>query len=134
MEFIFNKHFTPDEAMRALLLIKPIVDDILNLSHETHALSLMLGEDGPGHPQLQEMLDQLHAYLAELEAMGCYYKDWGFRIGLVDFPAIIGGKEVFLCWRSDEEKILYYHDIEAGYAGRKPIPDEHYPWESNDSK
>ena len=129
MEFAFQKYFTPGEAMRALPLIKPIVDDILNLSHEIHALSLVLGENDPGHPQLQEMLDKLHGYLAELEEMGCYYKDWGFRIGLVDFPAIIDEKEVFLCWRSDEEEILYYHDIEAGYAGRKPIPNEYYPGE-----
>lgn len=127
MEFAFKKYFTLGEAMHALPLVKRIVDDILNLSHEIHALSLMLGEDDPGHPQLQEMLDQLHGYLEEIEEIGCYYKDWGFRVGLVDFPAIINGREAFLCWRSDEEEIMYYHEIEAGFAGRKPIPREYYP-------
>lgn len=129
MEFAFKKYFTLTEAMYILPLVKRIVGDILDLSHEIHALSLILGENDPGHPQLQEMLDQLHGYLAELEEMGCYYKDWGFSVGLVDFPAIIHGREVFLCWRSDEEEILYYHDIEAGYAGRKPIPRDQYPGE-----
>lgn len=86
----------------------------------------MLGEDAREHPQLQEMLDEIHGYFAEMEEVGCYYKDWGFSIGLVDFPAIIEGQEVFLCWRSDEEDISYYHEIEAGFAGRKPIPPEYF--------
>ena len=63
--------------------------------------------------------------MAELEEIGCFYKDWNFTIGLVDFPAIIDGKEVLLCWRSDEDDILYYHGFEDGYAGRKEIPDKY---------
>lgn len=41
--------------------------------------------------------------------------------GLVDFPAFIGGKEVFLCWEKDEEDIEFWHDLTAGYDGREPI-------------
>ena len=41
--------------------------------------------------------------------------------GLVDFPAIIGGKEVFLCWEQDEEDIEFWHDLDAGYAGRERL-------------
>lgn len=122
MEYQFKKHFTPAEAARTLPLIRRIVEDILNLSHDIRSLGAMLGENAREHPQLREMLDQLNGYFAEMEELGCFYKDWGFSIGLVDFPAIINGREVFLCWRSDEEGILYYHDIEAGYAGRQPIP------------
>lgn len=41
--------------------------------------------------------------------------------GLLDFPAIIGGREVFLCWEKDEDSVEHWHDLEAGYAGRERI-------------
>ncbi len=41
--------------------------------------------------------------------------------GLIDFPAIIGGKEVFLCWELDEADIEFWHDLDAGYAGRERL-------------
>jgi hypothetical protein len=122
MKYQFKRHFTPAEAARTLPLVRQIVEDILDVSHDIRSLGTILGENVREHPQLQEMLDQLHGYFAEMEELGCYYKDWGFSIGLVDFPAIINGREVFLCWRSDEKDIMYYHDIEAGYAGRQLIP------------
>jgi len=40
---------------------------------------------------------------------------------LIDFPAIIGGNEVFLCWEQDEEDIEFWHDLESGYAGRERL-------------
>jgi hypothetical protein len=39
--------------------------------------------------------------------------------GLVDFPAILGGREVFLCWEKDEQDIEYWHDLDSGYSGRE---------------
>jgi hypothetical protein len=41
--------------------------------------------------------------------------------GLVDFPAFIGGKEVFLCWEQDEDGIEFWHDLDTGFAGREPL-------------
>ena len=41
--------------------------------------------------------------------------------GLIDFPAIREGKEVFLCWEKDEEDIEFWHDLDAGFAGREPL-------------
>lgn len=41
--------------------------------------------------------------------------------GLVDFPAIVAGREVFLCWEEGEEKVRFWHDLDAGYAGRRPF-------------
>ena len=41
--------------------------------------------------------------------------------GLIDFPAVIAGKEVFLCWEQDEEDIEFWHDLDSGYAGREPL-------------
>lgn len=120
----FKKYFTPTEAQRTLPLVRRIVEDILNIGHDLRTLMTMLGDDAPDNPQIQEMMEQLKDYFLELEQLGCFYKDWNFSIGLVDFPAVINGKEVFLCWRSDEEGIRYYHEIEAGYAGRQLIPAE----------
>jgi hypothetical protein len=60
----------------------------------------------------------------ELEDLGCYFKDWNFEKGLVDFPAVIDGKDVFLCWHSDEPDIRWYHGLEDGFHGRKPIPEQ----------
>ncbi len=88
-------------------------------------LSLIRGENRESTPEIEQLGDRLNAYFAELEELGCYYKDWNFSSGLVDFPAIIDDREVLLCWRSDEERLEYYHTIEAGYAGRKRIPGEY---------
>ncbi len=126
MDFTPKKLFTPTEAKQTLPLVKQIVSDILNISHEIRTMVTMLGDEAEGHPQVEALLEKLQEYFGELENLGCYYKDWSFAIGLVDFPAIIDGKTVFLCWRSDEADIQYYHEIEAGYAGRRLIPEQYF--------
>ena len=73
---------------------------------------------------INRLMDQLDELFEEMESLGCYYKDWNFEVGLVDFPAKLHGHEVMLCWKSDEESILYYHAAEAGFDGRRPIPKE----------
>ncbi|NIV10974.1 MAG: DUF2203 family protein [Aliifodinibius sp.] len=118
---LFKEHFTVQEAVKTLPLVKRIVKDILDTSHQIRSMGMVLQDKTEDHPQIEELVEQLKSYIAELEEMGCFYKDWNFSIGLVDFPAIIDGEEVFLCWRSDEAEIKYYHEIEAGYAGRKLI-------------
>jgi hypothetical protein len=122
----FKKYFTPSEAIKTLPLVKRIIRDILDTSHQIRTLIAILEEESENHPQIESLLDELKSYFIELEEMGCLYKDWNFSIGLVDFPAIIDGEEVFLCWRSDEAEINYYHEIEAGYAGRREIPDQYF--------
>ena len=122
----FKKHFTPHEANKTLPLVKRIVKDILDTGHEINSLVTFLGDETEDHPQISQLVDQMNSYFSELEEIGCFYKDWNFRIGLVDFPAVIDNEEVFLCWRSDEPDINYYHGIDAGYAGRKPIKGQEY--------
>ena len=92
--------------------------------HEVRSLATMLGQDAQDHPQMRGLVGELEDCMAELERLGCFYKDWNFSVGLVDFPALIDGEEVFLCWRTDEPVILHYHGIEDGYAGRRPLPEE----------
>lgn len=123
---IATKHFTPEEARRTLPLVRKIVDDILNSSREVRLLT----EDKDGivedDPQIKKLLNDITGFMAELEEIGCFYKDWNFTTGLVDFPAIIDGNEVYLCWKNDEDDIKYYHNIETSFAGRKPIPEKYF--------
>ncbi|KMP11003.1 hypothetical protein UZ36_05850 [Candidatus Nitromaritima sp. SCGC AAA799-C22] len=62
---------------------------------------------------------QLNFLTERLESKGCILK--GIRRGLVDFPALREGKEVYLCWKMPEEKIEYWHEIHAGFAGRQRL-------------
>lgn len=117
------KTFSVAQAAKTLPLVRGIVTDILKTGQAIRDLSVETDkpEDNPEINRLMDVLDEL---FDEIESIGCFYKDWNFTEGLVDFPAKISGRDVMLCWRSDEETILYYHDAESGYAGRRLIPKE----------
>ena len=118
------KYFTPSAARKTLPLVRKIVKDILDSSREMRLIADEIGSQVEQDPRIQKLADNIEDFMQELVEIGCFFKDWNFQIGLVDFPSIIDGKEVFLCWRSDEDDILYYHDVEGGFAGRKLIPPE----------
>jgi hypothetical protein len=63
---------------------------------------------------------QVRKTLGEVDAIGCQIKD--IQMGLVDFPSRLFGREILLCWRLGEDLVGYYHDPEAGYSGRRPLP------------
>lgn len=113
----FKRLFTRREAESSLPLVRQIVADVL----ETAGRIRELEENSADRPRLETELEE---NLRELESMGCYFKDWNFSVGLVDFPATIDGETVFLCWRSDERELGWYHRIEEGFQGRKPLPKE----------
>ena len=121
-----TKYFTPIEARKTLPLVKKIVKDILDTTKEIRLIADDLNGKIENNPKVEKMVEEVNSFMAELEEIGCYYKDWNFTIGLIDFPAIINGKDVFLCWKSDEDDIIYYHDIKAGFAGRKLIPEKYF--------
>jgi hypothetical protein len=121
-----TKYFTPAEARRTLPLVKKIVKDILDTSREMRLLAEELKDKVESDPDIQKLGADIESFLSELEEIGCFFKDWNFTMGLVDFPSVIDNTEVFLCWKSDEDDIRYYHDIQEGYAGRKPIPEEYF--------
>lgn len=116
----YTKHFTPEEASATLPLVKKIVADILR---EGHTLKQMTGAGGSTDGlEFHEQTCIVKGLFGELNELGCFYKDWDFQTGLVDFPAMINGQEVLLCWRSDEDALEWYHGIEDGFAGRQRIP------------
>lgn len=120
---MFKKHFTPQEANKRLPLVKQIVGDILEKAKDLKAI--VAASPGPSQKEAYERTyAQVNALIDELESLGCFYKDWNFDKGLVDFPALIDGQEVLLCWHCDEQDIRWYHGIEDGFQGRKAIPEE----------
>ena len=106
-----------------LPLVRKIVEDVLECGQKIRSLSVEI-EKPEEDPEINRLMDRLDELFDELESLGCYYKDWNFSLGLVDFPAVVHGKEAFLCWRNDEHEVIYYHDPESGFAGRKLIPKE----------
>jgi len=120
---MFVKHFTLLEVRQQLPLVKSIVADIL--SRGQMMKQVIAAHQEQGLPiAARRIIEEIETLMAELERMGCYYKDWNFEYGLVDFPAMVEGKEVLLCWRSDEIDISWYHGADDGYTSRKPLPVE----------
>lgn len=72
----------------------------------------------------KQRFDRLRAALGtlldDIHGLGVRVKD--AAVGLVDFPAVLDGQDVLLCWRLGEPAVTFYHGYEDGYAGRRPIP------------
>jgi hypothetical protein len=66
--------------------------------------------------------DDLKQAIERIHEQGCIVKD--LDIGLVDFPTLFRGKEVYLCWKMGERGIDFWHGVDEGFAGRKPIDEE----------
>jgi hypothetical protein len=123
----FKKHYTREEA-RALLpairkwlgQLKEIRDGLREGEPEL-LKSLGDGRDLGGEKANSwvKRLCQLQLLARQFESREIQIKD--IDRGLIDFPAVIGGREVFLCWEQDEEDIEFWHDLESGYAGRERL-------------
>lgn len=70
-------------------------------------------------PELGPVIAEIDAALSGIRRCGGELK--GLDLGLVDFPAEIDGEVVYLCWQYGEKEVLYYHGLDAGFAGRKPL-------------
>jgi hypothetical protein len=121
-----TKYFTPQDARKTLPLVKNIVRDILQATREMRLIAEEINSGLVEDLRIKKLAAEVNGFLSELEEIGCFYKDTKFQIGLVDFPAMINGEEVYLCWRIDENDILYYHETDSGYSGRKLIPPQYF--------
>ncbi|MGO9114462.1 MAG: DUF2203 domain-containing protein [Thermoguttaceae bacterium] len=135
---VHRKIFTPAEANATLPLVSAIVSDLVDLSCELterrQRLTLLLGEkaSNPHDPYHEELVQvqkdlekdtlRLREYVEELRALGVEPKSG--TEGLVDFPALLDGRKVYLCWKLGESRVLFWHDLEAGYIGRQPVRPE----------
>ncbi|MCL4529305.1 MAG: DUF2203 domain-containing protein [Chloroflexi bacterium] len=124
------RYFTLEEANKTLDVIRPWMDDIQQirneiLKHQPETWSVIEKSAGNGgNPALSRMVtkfDRLDELLHRILATGAEVKD--INTGLLDFLALRNGQPVYLCWKYGEGKIEYWHEIEAGFAGRQPIED-----------
>lgn len=123
----FKHHYTLAEA-RALL---PQVREWLKQLHQLHARTqeydsridsmISAGNDigGDRVNRYIETLAALREILQEFQSREIQLKD--ITRGLIDFPALRDGREIFLCWEQDEDDIEHWHDLESGYAGREKL-------------
>ena len=69
--------------------------------------------------RMQGLIDQMAAGVARIDALGLTLRD--IEHGLVDFPALVSGRQVWLCWQRGEPAIGYWHGLETGFSGRRPL-------------
>lgn len=123
-----KQFFTLEEARNALPTIREWLGKAMQLSNHLHSFSDSVqvladnASENAGSPEgtaYLQILLALQEYLAKIQDSGCLVKS--VDEGLIDFPHIRDGREVYLCWRYGEEDIEYWHEVDAGFAGRTPI-------------
>lgn len=122
------RYFTVEEANIALEVIRPLMRRILEirqviLEKQSELEPVLQRVNGNGGSRVASQLameyGELQNLIAQIQASGASLKD--LNSGLVDFLSQREGREVYLCWRYGEESVVYWHDLEAGFAGRQPI-------------
>ena len=120
-----RRRFTLQQANSTLPLVKRIVADIVSTHTAIQKLHTRLEVTAPAKEQqalqieLDSSQDHLQEYEDELAGVGCELKDKA--IGLIDFIGRHQGRDVCLCWKMGEDKIEYWHEMQAGVAGRQAI-------------
>lgn len=117
--------FTPEDANKRLPLVSRIVSDILVKKQRLKEITNQSAAATEASPEVLEIQSKMQTLVQELEDLGCYFDNKHAEFGHVHFPAVIDGQDVFLCWRSDEMDVRYYHLPHEGYDARKAIP-PHY--------
>lgn len=132
------RRFTVDEANRTLPLLRMIVQDIVELYNDLdrrrdrlvslrgRSAGRSRGVDDPYEAEVIQMeteletdVERLGSFIEELREIGAEMKDPA--VGLVDFPAVLDGRDVYLCWRLGEPNVAYWHDLDSGVAGRREL-------------
>jgi len=131
-----ERYFTPSEANELLAEVRPLAESLvehrdgMRLAAERRArlTARIAGNGGDLDPQEPGELDEqferesqaVARAVAGLQRLGLLVKD--LDRGLVDFPALHNGEEVLLCWQVGEDEVAYWHGVDEGFAGRKPLP------------
>ncbi|HZM24688.1 MAG TPA: DUF2203 domain-containing protein [Anaerolineales bacterium] len=121
-------YFTLKEANEALKVIRPLMEEVQMirqkiLANQPEAWPAIEKSAGNGgNRALSNMVqdfEKLDALIHQIQDTGAQIKD--INTGLLDFSALRDGREVYLCWQYGEEDIAFWHEVEAGFAGRQPI-------------
>ena len=130
-----ERRFTPGEANEALATVRPLVEQMVahrralaGAQHRQAELVVKIagngGDLGPSELQeaaetIQSAADAIAECVRELDDLGVQVKS--VEEGLVDFPSERDGEEVLLCWRVGEQRVAFWHGLDEGFAGRKPL-------------
>ena len=123
-----SQYFTLQQANEALDIIRPLMDEVQAIREKImstqpeawNAIEKSVGNGGSrALSQIVQDFEKLDLLVHQILDTGVLIKD--VNIGLLDFPAFKDGREVYLCWQYGEGEIAFWHEIEAGYAGRQPI-------------
>ena len=131
------RYFTLAEANAALEELRPLAEEMVAKRRELveaqaqrAALGAQVGANGgdltpsdfaEADEELERAASELARSVEQIQAAGVLVKD--LDQGLLDFPSLREGEEILLCWRVGEGDIQYWHSVEEGFAGRKPIDD-----------
>src|SRR5262249_50069950 len=126
----FETHYTRQQARALLPKVRKWLKRLLELRHDFEKYDKSLNQlMSPGIDIGGEVVNSWVRALADVKGVLMEFHRRDIQIkdlnrGLIDFPAILNDKEVFLCWEQGEEDIGFWHDLDAGYAGREPLSDE----------
>ena len=131
-----ERTFTPEEANEALEVVRPLAERmveargaLLVAQRQQAELITRIASNGGGLTpsdvaeaavEVERASRDLMDAVDELQRLGVLVKD--LDRGLVDFPCVHRGRELLLCWQLGEDEVAYWHGLEEGFAGRKPLP------------
>jgi hypothetical protein len=131
-----ERYFTPEEANALLEQVRPAAEALVEhrrafaraAARRARLGARIAGNGGDFDPgeirndaeQLDREAEAVSRAVEQLERLGVVVKD--LDRGLVDFPALHRGEEVLLCWQVGEDEVAFWHGLEEGFAGRKPLP------------
>ena len=119
-----GRHYTVDEARQALAALLPRLDAIVALRADTAELAAAVtngaATDLGGTPEFKAAQARLDELISELAEDDVQLK--GLAPLLLDFPSELDGVPVLLCWLEGDRELGWYHRLDLGFAGRRPLP------------
>jgi hypothetical protein len=127
IELVHGRHFTRDEANALLSQLTTLLtqlreakDELTDTeAHEVLSEAAPTNGGGEQGQQVGVAFLEVRRLLETVERAGIVLRD--IDRGLVDFPALLEDREIYLCWELGEDEVAYWHDLEGGYGGREPL-------------
>jgi hypothetical protein len=123
----YSRHYSREEARALLPQLRRWLAQLRDLRRQLEQRDQRLGQlmnrghdvGGPLVNEWVKIMAEIRAVFSEFEQREILIKD--LERGLVDFPALVGEREVFLCWEQDEDDVEFWHELDGGFAGRERL-------------